>query len=117
MKISNKFEVGQKAGNGEGMSAGQMQRACPGNDHRETADGYRGVLLDLGRYRVAVCRDGIQWLYQRRRPGAAGGGTAWDTLGHCRARETLIRLHRSYSGSEAPEMATLPERFKREGGQ
>lgn len=117
MQINSKIEAGLRAGNGDGAFAALGLGTVQGTDHRETADGYRGVILDLGRYRVAICRDGLQWLYQRRRPGAAGGGTAWDTLGYCVTRAALIRLSRSHSGAEAPEIAALPARFKREGGQ
>lgn len=52
-------------------------------DHREVSEFYKGVLFRRGRYRVAVCRDGLQWLFQRRRWEFAVGGTAWDTLGYC----------------------------------
>jgi len=93
----------------------QIQSARHGGDHCETAETYRGELFRLGRYRVAVCRDAYQWLLQRRRPGFTGGGTAWDTLGYCRTREALIRLHRSCTGCEAPELNDLPEFFPREG--
>ena len=114
MNIDVRKQVSRKAGNKEGLPDGQVM---PGTDHRETADGYRGVILDLGRYRVAVCRDGLQWLYQRRRPGFAGVGTAWDTLGYCLTRESVIRLHRSHTGGDAPALLNLPDRFRQEGGQ
>ena len=87
-----------------------------GADHRETADGYAGELFRSGRYRVAVCRDGLQWLFQRQRLAHAPVGTAWDTLGYCVTREALMRLHRAHTGTDAPELAALPERFKRKGG-
>ena len=45
-------------------------------DHRETSDAYLGVVLRFGRFRVAECRDGLQWLFQRKRPGFPGGGAA-----------------------------------------
>lgn len=84
------------------------------SDHRETAENDRGELFRWGGYRVAVCREGLQWLYQRRRPGFASGGTAWDTLGYFVTRDAMMRLHRSHIGSDAPEIAALPVRFKRE---
>ena len=117
MNINKKQEAGRNAGNRDGMSSAAMPHACQGGVSRETADGYRGTLIDFGRYRLAVCRDGLQWLYQRRRPGFAGGGAQWDTLGYCVTRAALIRLHHSHSGTDAPEMARLPEGFKREGEQ
>ena len=76
-----------------------------GATHRETADGYAGMLFRSGRYRVAVCRDGLQWLFQRQRPAKEAVGTTWDTRGY-----------RAHTGTDAPELAALPERFKRKGG-
>jgi len=113
MNIDGRQKVSPMAGNGEGLPVGQVK---PGNDHRESANGYRGVLLDLGRYRVAVCRDDLQWLLQRRRPGFTGVGTAWDTVAFVTTRSALIRLHRSHTGRDASELLTLPEKF-RSGGQ
>lgn len=114
MHIDERTQVSREAGNEEGMPAAKVLRRT---DTRETAEDYRGVVLDLGRYRVAVCRDGLQWLYQRRRPGFASVGTAWDTLGYCVTRNCLIRLHRSHSGADVSDLAALPERIAREGRQ
>ena len=85
-------------------------------DHRETADEYRGELFRLGDFRVATCRDGIQWLYQRQDPVKALAGARWRTLGFCRTRATLERLHRENSQPPSREIAALPERFPRERG-
>lgn len=83
------------------------------SDHRETADAYGGELFRLGRYRVAICREGIQWLFQRQRPGFPDGGAAWDTLGYCATRAGLMRLHRAHIGPDAAAIAALPERIVR----
>ena len=114
MNIDERTQVSRKAGNGEGLPDAQ---AMPGTDTRETAAGYRGVILNLGRYRVAACRDGLHWLFQRRRPGFTGVGPAWDTLGFCTSRNALIRLQRSHMGAEAPALLDLPERFKPEDAE
>ncbi len=84
-------------------------------DHRETSDAYRGVVLCYGSFRIATCRDGLQWLFQRKRPGFPGGGAAWDTLGYCMTRVGLMRLHRAHIGGEVPEIEALPETFKSGG--
>jgi len=84
-----------------------------GNDPRESAETYNGELFRLGRYRVAVCCDGLQWLYQRRRPTITAGGVAWNTLGYCTNKISLMRLHRSHSGAEAQAISDLPYYFKR----
>ena len=114
MNIEVLTQVSRKAGNREGLPAGQ---AKPGTDHRETADGYRGVVISLAGYRVANCRDGIQWLFQRRRPPNASAGREWDTLGYCQTRKALIRLQRSHLGAEHTALHDLPKRFKPEGRQ
>lgn len=114
MEINEELQVSRKAGNGEGLPGLQVK---PGTDRRETANGYRGVILTLGQYRVAVCRDGLQWLFQRRRPGFAGEGPAWDSIGYCVTRNALMRLQRSHMGTDAPALLSLPERFKPEDAE
>ena len=109
MNIDVRKKVSREAGNGEGLPDGQVK---PRNEHRESADGYRGVLFDLGSYRVAACRDDLQWLLQRRRPGSPGVGAQWDTVAFVTSRSALIRLHRSHTGHDAPALLTLPEHFK-----
>lgn len=77
-------------------------------DPRETSDTYYREVFRQGRYRVAVCRDGLQWLFQRKRLECAAGGAAWDTLGYCVTRSALMRLHQAHIGGDAPDIATLP---------
>lgn len=86
-----------------------------GTDSRETAETYRGELFRLGRYRVAVCRDGFQWLYQRKRAVISPRGVAWNTVGYCVSRNALARLHRAYNGAEAQEISALPFHFNKGG--
>lgn len=94
-----------------------MQSKITPGDHRETAETYRGEIFREGRYRVAECRDGIQWLFQRQRPGFPAGGAAWDTLGYCTTREALIRLHRAQSGGAASAFASFPATFQRKAAR
>ncbi|KUJ77300.1 hypothetical protein AVO44_18160 [Ruegeria profundi] len=82
-------------------------------DHRETAENYRGEFFRLGIYRVAVCRDCIQWLFQRQRPQFQTGGAAWDTLGYCVSKSGLTRLVRAHIGCDIPELDALPGHFQR----
>ena len=79
-------------------------------DHRESRDAYAGELFRHGDVRVALCRDGIQWLLQRRRARFPAGGAAWDTLRYCTTRKALARLHRALVGRDVPELDALPER-------
>ena len=96
------------------MTVGLQENIASKTHHRETADDYSKVLLRMGRFRVADCRDGIQWLYQRQRHRFSSGGTAWDTLGYCTTRKALIHLHRQHTGSEGKEIArSLPEKYRR----
>jgi len=102
----------------EGERVSAMATASPKQvSHRECAENYAGELFRHGRYRVAVCRDGLQWLFQRQRRRFAPGGAAWDTLGYCRTRAALIRLHRSHVGGTPAALSALPASFKREGGR
>lgn len=90
-----------------------MREGLRTSDHRETADDYRREVWREGRYRIAECRDGIQWLFQRQRPGFSGGGAAWDTLGYCTTQNGLMQLHRAHIGGEAAAIAAFPETFRR----
>lgn len=85
-------------------------------DHRESSDCYQGELFREGKFRVAVCRDGIQWLFQRQRPGKAGVGAAWDSLGYCATRKALTRLWTATMGRVHPDLAQLPEFINRRVG-
>ncbi len=81
------------------------------NDHRETDENYKGELFRNGIFRVSVCRDGIQWLFQRQRPQFPPGGAAWDTLGYCVSKSGLTRLVRAQLSGEAAEFEALLEDF------
>jgi len=90
---------------GAGLSLGK----APSLSQRETAENYSGELVRKKKFRVAICRDGIQWLFQRQRLRFANGGAAWDTLGYCTTKNALIRLLRSHMGADAPDLSTFPE--------
>lgn len=97
------------------LTAGTGEVLPRGTDHRECSETYWGELLRLGRFRVAICREGRQWLYQRQRLNFASGGAAWDTLGYCTSRAALMRLHRSHSGTDGAVLAALPPHFTKGG--
>ncbi len=92
-----------------GPDTGPLSRT----DHRETAETYSGELFRHGIYRVSVCRDGFQWLFQRQRPQFPAGGAAWDTLGYCVSKSGLTRLVRTHIGWDIPELDALPAHFQR----
>ena len=87
-----------------------------GSDHRESSDDYRGVLFRHGDYRVAECRDDIQWLLQRRRARKAPGGAAWDTIAYFVTRKALHRVYQTHVSISAPEIYDLPLVYRRAKG-
>lgn len=84
--------------------------SLPERSNREKDDGYRGVLFYLNqRWRVAACKDEIQWLLQRR------DNTRWHSHAYCRTREGLARCIREYAGlvdaAALAKIAALPDWF------
>jgi len=73
---------------------------------RETPDSYCGEIVRRGRYRVVVCKDGIQWILQRQDKLA---GARWRALAYCTTRAALLRLWPALKCSPAPELAELPD--------
>jgi hypothetical protein len=65
--------------------------------HRERDDGYPAI----DSVRVIECKDGVQWVLQRRR------GDQWQGVAFCRTRAVLIREAEKVVGY-IPELA-LPE--------
>nr|WP_321507828.1 hypothetical protein [uncultured Celeribacter sp.] len=82
--------------------------------NRQTNDDYKRVILQRGRFRVVICRERRQWLFQRRRPNVRAGATAWDTLGYCITRKGLIRLSRQHMGTSWHDLFAFPDHFKSE---
>jgi hypothetical protein len=78
--------------------------------HRERDDAYRNVVAQLApRWRVIVCRDGIQWIVQRKEVSHGG---PWRGMSYHTSRDGLLRACGSLealhsSGLEALE--ALPD--------
>ena len=74
--------------------------------HRERDDGYKGVVAQLApRWRVIICKDGIQWILQRKE---ASHGGPWRGVSYHTSRDGLLRACGSLkalpsSGLEAVE--------------
>lgn len=83
------------------------------SEHRETRDGYCRTIVSDGSHRVILCKDGIQWIIQRRRPNAEAGRAAWDALGYCTSKTALMRLSRPLFGLIPPEIDGLPDHCRR----
>ena len=85
-------------------------KRLPSGSHRESDDDYAGVLHRLDRWRVAICRDRLQHLLQRRRPGNPGVGTAWDSVAYCVTLAALLRHWRRDTGDAGEFVELLPGR-------
>ena len=58
--------------------------------HRERDDHYAKVIVQLGpRWRIIVCKDGIQWILQQRSVAAPNTGT-WSGKSYSTTRSGLI---------------------------
>lgn len=79
--------------------------------NHECHEDYQRVVVCSGKLRVAECKYQLQWLFQRRRPGNPAGGAAWDTVGYCRERESLVRLYWAENLEVPPEIRALPRHF------
>ena len=74
-------------------------------DHRETADRYQGEMFRQGDHRVILCKNGIQWILQRQKKGAA---VRWKAVGYCTTRAALTRLWTAQGCALCAELAALP---------
>ena len=95
-----------------------MNAVITGSRH-ETADDYAGTIAHLDeRHRVAICKDGIQWILQRRENGTAK--RPWRGLHYCQTRKALVRVCGAACRAPDPEamntLAELPEHIGRASG-
>jgi hypothetical protein len=84
---------------------------------RETADAYSGFVVQLNPdWRVVECRDGLQWVLQRRGSPEKPRRDDWRGRSYCRTKEALIRCTREHAGPIDPAavaiLASLPERIE-----
>ena len=70
---------------------GKHSVPSPGNNtHRETSDFYKGVIAVLAsRWRVVTCRNGIQWILQKRTAEPLHEGI-WRGQSYCTSRDALL---------------------------
>lgn len=59
--------------------------------HCEWANDYARAILRSDKYRIVVCKDGIQWIIQKR-AGRRHGQPRWEGLAYCRSRSVLKRV-------------------------
>ncbi|MFQ1701691.1 hypothetical protein ACJ5NV_13975 [Loktanella agnita] len=93
----------------------QPRSAAPAVSHRETDDTYHSVIVRHGPYRVIICRDDHQWIFQKRRKRFKPGGTGWNYLAYVASKTSLIRIALEYSGHAWPELEALPPNFRKGG--
>jgi len=82
----------------------------------ESDDSYPHMVAVLNRvWRVIVCRDGIQWILQRRNRAETVARHVWRGRSYCRTKEALIRCCDEHAGQIDPAtrmtLEALPERI------
>jgi hypothetical protein len=83
----------------------------------ESAEDYGRIVVRLNpRWRVTVCRQGIQWILQYRSRAETVPNGDWRGRSYCRTSEALRRCSREYAGSIDPAaaatMAALREQIE-----
>jgi hypothetical protein len=73
--------------------------------HRERDEGYPVVAQLTDTVRVIECKDGIQWILQRR------SGDQWKGLAYCRTRAALIREASVLLGHVPEALLELSEHY------
>ena len=78
------------------------------NTRRESQDDYVNVIYTNGDHRVALCRDGLQWLLQKH------SGQHWKSISFCVTATALAREWRNKVGTATPpEIAVaLPDAYR-----
>lgn len=89
---------------------------------RECADDYDRLVAILNDdWRVIECRDGIQWILQRRGSPKRSRRDDWRGRSYCRTADALIRCTRDHVGDIDPVAAAvlvgLPARIELGGAQ
>ena len=78
--------------------------------HRERDDGYKGVVAQLApRWRVIVCKDGMQWIVQQKESSHGG---PWRGVSYHTNRDGLLRACGSLEAASCgalEALAALPD--------
>ena len=83
-----------------------LQKANGRQAGQETSDYYGEVLAVLDqKHRVIICRDGIQWITQRRKSG--GAARPWRALGYHTTQTSLIRACATLCGEIDPNAMSV----------
>lgn len=73
----------------------------------ETADEYRLVITQHGIFRVIHCRDGIQFIVQKRKNG--GAKRPWRSISYFTTQKALLRLCVGLNWPIGPDLEQLPD--------
>lgn len=84
----------------------------PRLSRNEGSDRYAGEVVRATHTRVIICRDGLQWILQRRSPG--DGRRRWLDQAYLTSRKTLEAMWRSSVGAVPQQIRNLPARFPRQ---
>lgn len=76
--------------------------------HRETDENYAGELFRDNGYRVATCKDHIQWLLQRQTHAGSPAGPRWKSVGFFTTKAALSRVWLKETGKTSSDIAKLP---------
>ena len=84
--------------------------------YRESDDAYRGVAATLAEdLRVIVCKNGLQYIPQRRHAGGLRG-VEWRSICYCAFKKSLMRACEGLQGRSGPvstaPLAALPEKAR-----
>ena len=79
--------------------------------HRERDDNYTRVIVQLApRWRIIICKDGIQWILQRKEASHAG---PWRGMSYHTNRDGLLRvcgsLETACCGGALEALEALPD--------
>ena len=82
--------------------------------HRERDADYYGVIHTEGAWRVIVCKDGLQYIIQKRRTAAESMSPAhWGGRHFCTTRQSLMRLWERDVRGPTSMLAMLPDHAAR----
>ena len=79
---------------------------------RETDDNYRGEIFRSGDWRIAVCKDHLQWLVQRRTRANSAAGPRWVSQAYCATQKGLVLSWPSTERAGILFIETLPRHVK-----
>lgn len=77
--------------------------------HQEKSDQYARVIALGANARVIECRNGLQWIIQRRKGGTQ---SLWLSLGYCTSKTAVLRLWTGLGEAPCPALTALPD-YKR----